>query len=272
MKVHLYRKEEDLPADFGPVIEESKRLAVEKKMTVPRFVLDEPDYDDILYSFERLYSRLVSYPFSAVHVLMCGKDIQSPAPYFLQNISGTTVSKEIIALYLEKPPSQQRIKDVIFSTLPHELYHVMRKQSKDSASPRSLGSTIIEEGLAEVFRFQEMACEDPLSAHIDATKQLSNLNNQCIDDARKFWPELDATVSDYKNLVFGDFPFYNFSFCLVAATLEKKGWSVMDPEILKAPHSKILDEWRPELSGKLDLKDLQKMKSSINHSVLSPQP
>jgi len=280
MEIKSYREEEALPCKFRPVIDESIRIAKEKGMMVRRYVLPKPDYDAVLPLFERESSRLVGHlvghpraqNFSDIHVLLCGKDtplqngrdMSSQDSPFSNDISGTTVSGELVALYLKKEASQQAIKKIFFSTFPHEFYHAIRMKSKAFAIPRSIGSTMIEEGLAQVFQLQQMACEGAAWAEGGVTEQLSKLNNQWIANARCLWPRIDETDFDYKKTVFGDFPFYPFSLALAAASLEKMGRSVLDPEILYAPYGKILDHWRPERGGKLDFeKDLPKFVKKV---------
>lgn len=249
-------------------------------MTVPRFVLSQPHYEAVLPLFERVSSRLVGHPlvqnFSDVHVLICGKKTPPQSSNFLKGINGTTISKDMIALFLEKPTSQQAIKQIFFSILPHEFYHVIRRKAKAFANIPSIGSTMIEEGLAQVFQIQEIYRVAPNWAQNMVNNKLSHLNDQCIAVAQGLWPQLDATDFDYKNVTFSEganfsFPFYDFSFGLVAATLEKKRWSVMDSKILKAPHSKILDPWRPEHGGTLDLESLPRRRDSIKQFLLDPQ-
>ena len=281
MEIYPCRNEKALPDELRPVLEEGIKRAVENDMTVPHFVLSKRSYKAVLPLFERVSSRLVGHPlvqsFSAVHVLVCGKKTPPQSSHFLKNTRGTTISKDMIALFLEKPKSQEAINEIVFWTLPHEFYHVMRMKSEAFTKHPSIGSTMIEEGLAQVFQIQEIAREGAVWAQNSVTNKLSHLDKQCMADAQGLWPKLDVTDFDYKDVTFGDgakssFPFYDFSFALVAATLIEKKWSVMDREILDAPHSKILDLWHPARGGTLDLKSLPERRESIKRSLLSPQP
>lgn len=283
MKIHLYGKEEDLPCDLWPVLEKAEKLAIEHNVVVPRFKLQEPHYKNVGTVFEGVSSRLIKYQlfqeFSDIHALVFGKKTPPQDSEFLKGVKGTTASGGLIGLFLENPESQEAIEEVVLLAFPHELYHAMRMQSEAFEMPKSIGSTMVEEGLAEVFAVQKAASLKSELAKKKVTSQLSHLDKHCIDIAYTHWQRLDAVDFDLKKLTFNDgaetpFHFYDFSFALVAATLEKKGWSVMDHDILFAPHNKILDLWRPERGGNLDLKCLPEMVSSESFKkyLLSPQP